>query len=465
MIRTILALCSRDFGHDVMYSRLDQALVSFQVQGFSWDYLIHEAEKQGVAPLLYTHISSLDCKIPDSARRLLQSLYLRNRRSNTIRNKAVVEIISAYEVEKIDALLVKGIALCNFAYSEIGLRPMRDLDILVKSAVQSGNLTAGLQPQKADVFILAVPTPFKDGHQPDLSYVEAATRMIAPYIEAGNLVILESTSPVGTTEEVVAEILKDVGHDIDKDVFVLDSTTISVSIILMNWAKGKYSRGAVKMHTLLDLRGSIPIFVHITDGKYHDVNALDEIEIIHDAIYVMDKAYVDFKRLYDLNESKAFFVIRAKENFRFKAVKSRKVDKATGLRCDQTIRLSIYKSNKQYPQKLRRIKYYDQEKNLTLVFLTNNYDVDALDIASIYKNRWQLQYRYHQEDCGPLQWSCLRFGDYPGIEDKFWNAGPGALPGACLRNRIHNGLFRLFRPDRRETIGTSCNRLPTWQFT
>ena len=132
MIRKILALCSRDFGHEVMYSQLDQALVAFQDRGFSWDYLIHEAEKQGVAPLLYKHISSLDFKIPDKARRLLQSLYLRNRRSNTIRNKVVAEILRAYEVERIDVLLVKGIALCNFAYSEIGLRPMRDIDLLVK---------------------------------------------------------------------------------------------------------------------------------------------------------------------------------------------------------------------------------------------------------------------------------------------------------------------------------------------
>lgn len=179
--------------------------------------------------------------------------------------------------------------------------------------------------------------------------------------------------------------------EIDKDVFVLDSTTISVSITLMNWAKGKYSRGAVKMHTLLDLRGSIPTFIHITDGKYHDINALDEIDIIHDAIYVMDKAYLDFKRLYTLSETGAFFVVRAKENFRFKVVKSRKVDKTKGLRCDQTIKLLIYKSNKQYPKKLRRIKYYDQEKDIMLVFLTNNFDVEDLEVAAIYKNRWQIE--------------------------------------------------------------------------
>jgi hypothetical protein len=179
--------------------------------------------------------------------------------------------------------------------------------------------------------------------------------------------------------------------EIDKNVFILDSTTISVSIILMNWAKGKYSRGAVKMHTLLDLRGSIPTFIHITDGKYHDVNALDEIEVISNAIYVMDKAYLDFKRLYDLNKADAFFVIRAKNNLKFKAVLSRKIDKSTGLRCDQSIKLLVTKSKKQYPEKMRRIKYYDQEKDLMLVFLTNNFELDALDIATIYKNRWQIE--------------------------------------------------------------------------
>jgi hypothetical protein len=168
--------------------------------------------------------------------------------------------------------------------------------------------------------------------------------------------------------------------EIDKNIFVLDSTTISVSIILMNWAQGKYSRGAVKMHVLLNLRGSIPRFIHITDGKYHDVNTLDEIEVVHDAIYVMDKAYLDFKRLFELNKAGAFFVIRAKENLKFKAVLSRKIDKSTGLRCDQSIKLLVPKSKKQYPEKIRRIKYYDQEKDLMLVFLTNNFDVDALDI-------------------------------------------------------------------------------------
>lgn len=152
---------------------------------------------------------------------------------------------------------------------------------------------------------------------------------------------------------------------IDNEVFVLDSTTISVSIVLMEWAHGKYSKGAVKMHTLLNLRGSIPTFIHITDGKYHDVNAMDEIDAVAGAIYVMDKAYIDFARLFNLDQNQAFFVVRAKINLKFKAVISRKVDKSAGLRCDQSIVLKVPKTKKQYPRKIRRIKYYDSKKDTT----------------------------------------------------------------------------------------------------
>ncbi len=227
------------------------------------------------------------------------------------------------------------------------------------------------------------------------------------------------------------------GLEIDKDVFVLDSTTMSVSIILMNWAKGKYSRGAVKMHTLLNLRGNIPVFIHVTDGKYHDVNALDEIEIIHNSIYVMDKAYLDFKRLYSLNKADAFFVIRAKKNFRFKAVKSRRVDKATGLRCDQTIKLLVYKSNKQYPEKLRRIKYYDQEKDLILVFLTNNFEIKALDIATIYKNRWQIEvfFRWIKQN---LQIKTLWGHSENAVKNHLWIAICTYLIVAYLKYQIRS---------------------------
>ena len=179
--------------------------------------------------------------------------------------------------------------------------------------------------------------------------------------------------------------------EIDQDVFILDSTTISVSIVLMNWAKGKYSRGAVKMHTLLDLRGSIPTFIHVTDGKYHDVRALDVLDVIPGAIYVMDKAYNDFKRLFELHVSESFFVIRPKDNLQYKVIRSRKIDKATGLRCDQIIRLTVKKSKEHYPKALRRIKYRDSDKGITLVFLTNSFDLEALQIAAIYKHRWQIE--------------------------------------------------------------------------
>jgi hypothetical protein len=178
---------------------------------------------------------------------------------------------------------------------------------------------------------------------------------------------------------------------IDKDVFVLDSTTISVSLVLMDWAHGKYSKGAVKMHTLLNLKGSIPAFIHVTDGKYHDVNALDEIEVVAEAVYVMDKAYIDFKRLFKMDQMGAFFVVRAKSNLRFRAAASRKVDKGTGLRCDQSVWLTVAKSRKMYPEKIRRIKYYDSEKDMTFVFLTNNFEMGALEIAAIYKSRWQIE--------------------------------------------------------------------------
>jgi hypothetical protein len=229
--------------------------------------------------------------------------------------------------------------------------------------------------------------------------------------------------------------ISDIG--IDNDVFVLDSTTISVSINLMNWARGKYSRGAVKMHTLLDLRGSIPTFIYITDGKYHDVNALDEISIIQNAIYVMDKAYIDFKRLYALNEIGAFFVLRAKNNFRFKVVESRQVDKTTGLRCDQTVKLLVYKSNKQYPKKLRRIKYYVQEKNLMLVFFTNNFDVDALEVAAIYKNRWQIEifFRWVKQN---LQIKTLWGYSENAVKTHLWIAIDTYLIVAYLKHQLHS---------------------------
>ena len=180
--------------------------------------------------------------------------------------------------------------------------------------------------------------------------------------------------------------------DIDNDVFALDSTTISLSIKLFSWAEGKYSRGAIKVHTLLDLRGSIPTFIFITDGKYHDSNILDVIIPLPDAIYLMDKAYIDFASLYSMNKACAFFVTRAKVSIDYSVIELNcNIDERTGLRSDKTIKLAGYKSKQLYPETLRLVEYYDDEKDIVLVFLTNNFEVSALEIAHLYRNRWQIE--------------------------------------------------------------------------
>lgn len=183
--------------------------------------------------------------------------------------------------------------------------------------------------------------------------------------------------------------------DIDNEIFALDSTTISCSINLLTWAEGKYSKGAVKVHTLIDLRGSIPSFILITDGKYHDSNALDEITPISEAIYLMDKAYVDFEALYRMHKCGAFFVTKAKSTLRYDVIEQNSnIDETTGLRTDKTIILTVAKSKKLYPEKLRLVEFHDQEKDNELVFLTNNFDVSAMEVAYLYKNRWQVETFY-----------------------------------------------------------------------
>jgi len=180
--------------------------------------------------------------------------------------------------------------------------------------------------------------------------------------------------------------------EVDNEVFALDSTTISLSIKLFNWAPGKYSRGAVKVHTLLDLRGSIPCFILITDGRYHDSNAMDEIVPLLGAIYLMDKDYVDFAALFRMEQAGAFFVTRAKSTLKYRITEQNfNIDESTGLRTDKTILLTGYKSKKLYPEQLRLVEYYDNEKEVFLVFLTNNFEVSALEVAYLYKNRWQIE--------------------------------------------------------------------------
>ena len=180
--------------------------------------------------------------------------------------------------------------------------------------------------------------------------------------------------------------------DIDKDVFALDSTTVSLSLKLFTWAEGKYSRGAIKIHTMLSLRGSIPTFIFITDGKYHDSNILDEIVPQPDAIYLMDKAYIDFASLYRMNRADAFFVTRAKVTMDYRVLENNfNLDETTGLRSDRTIKLKGPKSKQLYPDNLRMVEYYDDEKDLLLTFITNNFEVSSLEIARLYRNRWQIE--------------------------------------------------------------------------
>lgn len=180
--------------------------------------------------------------------------------------------------------------------------------------------------------------------------------------------------------------------DINNEIFALDSTTISCSINLLTWAEGKYSRGAVKMHTLLDLRGSIPTFILITDGKCHDSNVLDVMDFWADAIYVMDKAYVDFEALYRITNAGAYFVTRAKAPLRYEVIEQNyNIDPTTGLRADKTVMLTIPKSKRLYPKNLRLVEFYDAQNDALLVFLTNNFEVSPLEIANLYKNRWQVE--------------------------------------------------------------------------
>ena len=180
--------------------------------------------------------------------------------------------------------------------------------------------------------------------------------------------------------------------DVENEIFALDSTTISLSLKLFTWAPGKYSRGAIKVHTLLDLRGSIPSFILITDGKYHDSNALDVIIPMANAIYLMDKAYVDFVALFRIQQADAFFVTRAKSPLKYSVLEQNfNIDELTGLRADKTITLTGYKSKKLYPKPLRLVEFYDNEKDVLLVFLTNNFEVTALEVAYLYKNRWQIE--------------------------------------------------------------------------
>jgi hypothetical protein len=182
-----------------------------------------------------------------------------------------------------------------------------------------------------------------------------------------------------------------IGVDLDQTVYALDSTTIDLCLALFPWAKFRTHKGAVKMHTLLDLHGNIPTFIRITAGKVHDVNILDDLVLEAGAFYVMDRGYLDFKRLYEFTLSSAFFVTRTKENVRLDRRYSRAVDGITGVRSDHTVVLSAIQSALAYPDPLRRISYVDLETKKRLKFLTNNFQLSAFDVTQLYKARWQVE--------------------------------------------------------------------------
>ncbi len=183
----------------------------------------------------------------------------------------------------------------------------------------------------------------------------------------------------------------DFGIDLKETVYALDATTIDLCLSVFPWARFRRTKGAVKLHTLLDLRGNIPAFIRISDGKMHDVNVLDEIFPEPGSFYIMDRGYLDFERLYRMAQCLAFFVTRSKSNMGFRRLYSHPVEKETGVQLDQTIVLTGFYSSKDYPDKMRRVRFFDEEREKDLTFLTNNFLLPSLTIAQLYKCRWQVE--------------------------------------------------------------------------
>lgn len=181
------------------------------------------------------------------------------------------------------------------------------------------------------------------------------------------------------------------GVELKQAAYAFDATTIDLCLSLFPWAKFRQRKGAIKLHTLLDLRGSIPTLIYVTPGKVHEVNLLDELIVEPGAIYIFDRGYLDFARLYKIHQAGAFFIIRAKSNFRFRRIYSQPVDKSKGVQSDQIIELRGFYAKKDYPARLRRIRYFDAEKQKRLVFLTNDFTLPAFTIAELFRCRWRIE--------------------------------------------------------------------------
>ena len=229
---------------------------------------------------------------------------------------------------------------------------------------------------------------------------------------------------------------EDFGIELENTVYALDSTTIDLCLSLFPWAIFRKRKGAIKLHTLLDVKCNIPTFMHITHGKIHDVNILDILIPEAGSIYLLDRAYTDFARLYLLNMFRANFIIRAKSNLNFRRLYSHSIDKTTGLRCDQTIVLSNFYAHKDYPDKLRRIKYYDFENEKHLVFLSNMFSLPALTIADLYKYRWKIEifFKWIKQN--------LRIKSFFGtsenaVKTQIWIAITVYVLAAIVKKRLH----------------------------
>jgi hypothetical protein len=233
---------------------------------------------------------------------------------------------------------------------------------------------------------------------------------------------------------------------LDGTFYALDSTTIDLCLSVFSWAHFRETKGAVKAHTLLDLRGNLPTFIHITDGTVHDVNVLDVLPIEPGACYIVDRGYIDFCRFHALHEKNAFFITRAKRNIQWKRLYSHPVDRSTGLRCDQTIRLTGVKADQHYPDLLRRVKFYDGETKNTYVFLTNNFTLTALQIAMLYKQRWKIELFFKWVK-GHLKIKVFWGESENAVRTQIWVAACTYLAVAILKKqcRIDRSMYEILQ--------------------
>jgi Transposase DDE domain/Domain of unknown function (DUF4372) len=236
------------------------------------------------------------------------------------------------------------------------------------------------------------------------------------------------------------------GVDLANTVYALDSTTIDLCMTLFPWARYKRTQHALKLHTLLDLRGHIPTFIRVTPAQVHDVNILDQLTPEAGAFYVMDRGYLDFERLHRWTREGAFFVTRARKNFRFKRIQSHPIDKTTGVQCDQTIALLWFYSAKGYPDQLRRIRYWDAQREKRLVFLTNNFSLPAPAVADLYRCRWQVElfFKWIKQH---LRIKAFYGTSQNAVKTQVWTAVSSYLLVAIMRKRLKldANLYTIFQ--------------------